>query len=194
MKFLAIVAFVFTTFTMQLSANAASGGYYGFNVGAGFPFVTQGGFTYATGGSFSMDINYNSFSISDGQAELSLTKPEVNVKWHPFSGSFFLGLGIGQQTLSTEATDLGSGLSITVDVSSMMITPSLGWMWGVSNGGFFMGLDFGMTMPQGAELDIDDSSGIASSTQAYQDAEDLAEQFGKTSFPVFTFLRLGYLF
>lgn len=188
---LVLTLIVFSTFGSL--ASAASGSSFGFNLGGGFPYTSQFGLNYVVTSGFSMELGYNSVTISSGTASGSLTKPELVLKWHPFSGSFFLGLGLGQESLSVSATDVLTSLTAKATVSALTVTPSLGWMWGMGDKGLFVGVDMGFQSPSGASTTVE-APGLTSADQAYQDAEKAANDFGTIALPVFTMLRLGYLF
>lgn len=178
---------------MSSFAFAAGGSHLGINAGFGLPFTSQYGLTYVTASNkVSLDLTYNAFKITDGMASLSLIKPELMVKWHPFMGSFFLGAGLGQQTLTATGKDTLTGLTAEIEVTSMTVTPTLGWMWGMSDGGFYIGMDFGYEIQSGATTKI--TSILPDTNQAYIDAKTQGDKFGNTSFVVMTLLRLGYLF
>lgn len=166
---------------------------FGFNVGTGLPYTSIYGLNYhSPSRKFGAELSYNTINISAGLAKVSLTKPELQLKWHPFGGSFFAGLGIGQLTMSATGTDAQTGLTAKVTVTAMTLTPTVGWMWGVSDGGLFLGMDFGFQMPSGATTTIE--SVLPSTEQAYIDAVNQGNTLGSAAFPVFTLLRLGYLF
>lgn len=174
-------------------SSSAWGGNFGFVMGTGLPFTSQFGLSYLTGSkSLSFDLMYNSFKLTSGLANVSMTKPELMAKWHPFAGSFYLGVGVGQFTLSADATDALTSLTAKVTVTSLAVTPTMGWAWGISNGGFFMGLDFGYQSPSGAKTEIE--SLLPTTDQAYIDAVEQGNKLGETALPVFSFLKFGYLF
>lgn len=184
LKFFALV------FTVMVSSIAHAD--LGVSAGVGLPFTSMFAVNYTAGKKFTIDLSYNSFSIAVGGASVSLTKPELNLKFHPFEGSFFLGVGIGQFTMSAKGTDADTGQTATVSVTSLALTPNLGWMWGVANGGFWMGLDVGYQMPQSPTTTIE--SALPTSSQQYRDAVDAANTYGSTSLLTMSFLRLGWLF
>lgn len=190
LKFFQILALLLL---QSVNASAAGGSHFGFNAGFGLPYTTQLGINYvASSGMFGVDLSYNMISLSSGLATASLTKPEVMPKWYPFGGALFIGVGIGQQTLSASATDAATGATAKVEVTSMTLTPTLGWLWGKSDGGIIFGFDFGLQQPSGAKTTI--TSSLPTTNRAYLDAVDQGNTLGNTSFPVFTLLRLGYLF
>jgi hypothetical protein len=159
----------------------------------GLPFVSQYGLNYTMGKNWTLSAGYNSLDISSGEAGVALTVPEVVFQWHPFGGSFYLGFGVGQETLEASATDTATSLSISAEVTATVAIAKLGWMWGKDNGGFWFGMDVAMYSPSGGEVEVD-APGVALSSEEYQDVVDAGEQFGETAYMNITFARLGYLF
>ena len=181
---------LFLFFTIFTCSQSFAG--FGVNVGAGFPYVTSGGINYMISDQWSAELSYNMLSIDVDLASVSMTKPEVAIKWHPFSGSFFVGLGLGQLSLEATGKDLTTSLTATVKITAMTLTTSMGWLWGFSDGGFFGGLDFGYQSPMSPETTI--TSDLPTTDEAYKDAVEQGDKLGETGIPLFTFLRIGYLF
>ena len=137
---------------------------------------------------------------------------DARLRWHPFSGSFFLGAILGGQSVygqSTRPINLEPGLSIptTVDltVRSSYFTPHLGWFW-IFNSGFTFGFECGIQAPFGPRstlsVDIADPTlnaylSALKLTPQYQEleneVEDLADQIGRLVFP-YSILRIGWMF
>ena len=183
---LTVLALVFITPFAQ-AAN------FGISAGFGVPFVSQYAINATFSPSWSMSLGQNSLSVDLGSASTSLTMPELVVNWHPFAGSFYLGLGLGQETLKATATDALTSLSASAEVSASTMIARLGWMWGKGDGGLWFGMDLTFISPSGAEVDVT-APGLTAADKAYQDVVDAGEQFGKTAYTNITFARLGYLF
>lgn len=175
---------------------------FGFNLATGFPYLSTFGINYLHSSKMiSADLSYNSLSFTSSLVTVSMTKPELSVKWHPFSGSFYLGVGLGQQTLSSKASDSISGqpIEVSIAVNSTTATAQVGWMWGIDDAGFFGGIDFGYQSPSGAKSTTTTTASAAiQATAEYQtlitDTNDQARKFGEIPFVIITGLRLGYLF
>lgn len=165
----------------------------GISFGLGAPYVSQPGLDLTLGDRFSIVARANTFAIDLGEAAVDLSMPEVSVLWHPFAGSFFLGAGIGSQTLDVSATEIDTGLTASTEVSSTVMLAKLGWMWGKSNGGFWGGLDVTFISPTSSDVEID-APGVPTDSEIYEDVESAAETFAETAYVNITFLRLGYLF
>jgi hypothetical protein len=178
---------------LLVSQNSFSAGNYGVNGAFGIPYIIQGGVNYVDlPNNFSAELRLNFFTISAGVASVRLTKPEINAKWHPFQGAFFLGLGLGHQIATVTASEPNTGAGVKFSVSSTVATTSLGWMWGLGSPGLFGGFDFGWQNPYHVYTTVD--SDIPTNDEAYEDAEDAARKFGEMGLPLVTLIRIGYLF
>ncbi len=179
----------------SLFVTQAFSGNFGVNIGAGIPFVTQAGVSYQFNDKFAISLGYGRLDLDVDTAGVELTMPEVMFYYHPFSGAFYLGAGIGSETLEATATDSGSGNSITAEVDATTTIARLGWKWGIANGGFWYGMDVSYIMPSGGETEItSNTGGLPSSNAAYQDVIEAGDEFGETSYVNITLIRLGYIF
>lgn len=163
----------------------------GFNIGLGIPFVNQYGVNLTMGPKWSADVSYNKLNLSTGISSVKLTMPALMLNFHPMSGAFFIGLGVGQETLVTEARE--DGVSLKGELSTMTTIAKLGWMWGKANGGFWFGMDLAFISPSGDEGDITVSGGVADA-EDLEDVQDALDQFGSTSYTNITFAKFGWLF
>lgn len=182
---------VFALFTSAAHA-ASSGGGFGLNVGLGMPFLSQAGLNYQFSDRFGMSAGYNLFDVKVGTAGAKLSMPEILFNYHPFSGSFFVGVGAGQEKLEVTSGNVGVD-EVSIDVEAMTTILKTGWMWGASNGGFWFGMDVSYISPSGAKQTIK-APGVPVTDKSYTDAVDAADQFGKTSYMNITFARFGWLF
>lgn len=196
-KFLAVALLLGTSTMAQ-----AKGHLFGFNASLGLPIPSGFGLNYVhSSGRFSAEAAHGSLGISVADVKVALTKTELVLRWHPFAGSFFVGAGIGQMALSSEASQTIGTESVTAKVAltANTLTPTLGWMWGIGDGGFFAGLDVGMQTPSGSKGELTSNADASvQSTAEYQqlvaDVDEQGEKFGEMSLPVMTLFRLGYLF
>ncbi len=166
---------------------------WGLNVGVGFPFVTQAGVNYIASPDLTFYAAYNALNVDVGTAKVDLTLPEVGLLYHPFSGAFFVGLAIGQESLGVSSTDVTTGITARADVDALTAAARLGWMWGKSNGGFWAGVDASFINPMGADVSVT-APGLPTTAQEYRDVVEAAEKFGETAYFNITFLRIGYIF
>jgi hypothetical protein len=154
----------------------------GLNAGLGLPFVSQYGVNLTMGSNLTFSATYNVIDISSDKASVKLSMPEATIMWHPFSGSFFIGAGVGQEKLEVAATE---------EISNTIA--KLGWMWGKGDGGLWFGMDLAYIIPSGGDVEIN-AAGLPTTSKEYKDVEDAANQFGETAYINITFARLGYLF
>lgn len=187
------IVLFFTALIFSCMTKAASSGGFGASVGAGVPFLSQAGINYYPSDKLGFYLGYNLLDIKVGTATAKLSMPELMVNYHPFAGAFFIGLGVGQETLKTTATDLTTSLEAAIEVTAMTSIAKLGWMWGVSNGGFWFGMDMSFISPSSPKKTIT-APGLTEADQAYKDAEDAADKFGNTAYSNVTFARIGWLF
>lgn len=184
---------LFLAMVLCLVATTNSRAEIGVNVGLGLPFVQQFGLNMTMGPNWSANLGYNKLSLSTGEATADLTMPEVMMNWHPFGGAFFMGLGLGQETLVSEASDSDTGVTAKGEVTAMTTIAKLGWMWGKANGGFWFGMDLAFISPSGAEEEFSTTGGTPSA-ESEKDVRDSLKTFGETAFTNITFARFGYLF
>lgn len=141
---------------------------------------------------------------------------EGRLRWHPFSGSFFLGGILGFQSLfgkTDQNIDITSPtltvpMHLELKVTSLFLTPHLGWIWhlGSGNTGFTLGFELGAQLPASPKSELTAETtdpsmspyiSVVKLTKAYQDIntkiDDIGNKLGKIAFP-YTALRLGYFF
>ena len=164
------------------------------HVGLGLPYVSQAGLNLTMGPNWTANVQYNLLDLSIGDAKTELNMMEVGVQWHPFSGAFFVGLGVGQQNLEVSATDALSDVTVSAEVSSTTTIAKLGWMWGKADDGLWFGMDIAFISPSSSDVDIETSGAISTTSDTFKDVEEAGETFGETSYANITFARLGYLF
>lgn len=174
---------------LMVSMNAKSE--VGINAALGVPFVTQYGVNLTMGPMWSADISYNNLSYTLGTASVDLTMPALMLNWHPMSGAFYIGLGVGQETLNVKSSE--SGVTAEGEVTSSTTIAKIGWMWGKANGGFWFGMDLAYVSPSGGDPDFTVTGGTATAEQV-EDVEDSLDTFSETAYTNVTFARFGYLF
>ena len=117
---------------------------------------------------------------------------EVALRVYPLRGTFFLGVGVGQQVIDAVVTEKQAGSPIglggSARVDSWVITPRVGWQW-VWSSGFAMGLDLGAQFVLGHTESVVIPPGTPPDVE--QDVRDVVH-FGSTvPLPVIRF-SLGY--
>ena len=126
------------------------------------------------------DANLNDFSAWD-----------VGLRIYPLRGTFFVGVGFGQQTIDADVSDKTTpGATGSARVKSWVLTPRLGWQW-VWSSGFAMGLDFGVQFVVSHSETINTPPGLP--PDVVNDVNDIVH-FGSTvPLPCINF-KLGYHF
>jgi len=119
---------------------------------------------------------------------------EVALRIYPLRGTFYLGVGAGQQVIAAVVTEKQTGSPIGIGgsarVESWVLTPRIGWQW-VWSSGFAMGLELGAQFVVGHTENVSIPPGTPPDVE--QDVRDIVH-FGSTvPLPVFRF-TLGYHF
>lgn len=186
-----IFVLLLCTFGLSQLAHAQKGG-FGLDVGMGTPFLSQFGLTYQRNDTWGFSLSQNTLDLSVAGAGVKLSMPEIMVNYHPFKGSYFIGLGLGQEKLNITSGVAGVN-AVALDVEAMTTVLKTGWKWGIGNGGFWFGMDLSYVLPSSPKTTIT-APGVPTNDPAYIDAEDAAKKFGETAFINITFARIGYLF
>lgn len=188
------------------AAASSSPHYFGFHAAVGLPHPITYGLDYVhSSGYFSAGASVGSYSMKSDDVEISLANTDLALRYHPFAGAFYLGVMIGNQTITAKKAETitNGGFTQTVNaevkVEANTMTPHLGWMWGVSDGGLFVSFDLGMQNPSGVKTTLTtDVDPTIASTQEYKDLEaDVQKKgndIGNTSLPYIGLLKIGYLF
>jgi hypothetical protein len=161
-------------------------------------------------------LSLNNLNINQIPLTLSIAGVDGRVRWHPWGGSFFLGMALGGQKFSGQASDnipvtigpqtTNIDTSVTAQITSAYLTPHLGW-FKVFNSGFTLGFDFGLQVPvrPQTQIAIATNNNVANialdlieQTKQYQDlqtkVQDAGDKIGKIPLPYMTVLRLGWMF
>lgn len=165
----------------------------GFNLGMGIPFVSQFGVDLTMGDNFTLSVGHNNLNLSSDAAEVDLSMQNIILNWHPFGGVFYIGGGVGKETLTAKAEDKALNASAEAEVTANVALARVGWMWGKMNSGFWFGMDITYISPSGGDVKIK-TTGFTATDQEYQDVKDAGEAFGETAYTNFTFARFGWLF
>lgn len=175
---------------------------FGPSLALGMPHPLRFSFDYVHSSRiFSAGIGYGTFSLSLLDSAIKMTNMEIGLRLHPFLGSFFIGALVGNRSISGEQSQaiLTQSVMAKVEVKSNYIAPVLGWMWGVSSSGFFASMDFGYLSPSGANTTVTSSADPAITSQPEyaeleRDVRNVGNTLGSSGLPVWTMLRIGYLF
>ncbi len=87
-------------------------------------------------------------SLPGNAARLELDATQLTFRWFPFHGAFYLGSGFGYQRLraSIGQTIDGGDLRVLADMSTLFLSPQLGWLW-LTRSGFAIGINLGVQVP-----------------------------------------------
>ena len=187
-------SFVFAVFlsTSAYAQEETESG-FGVNVGIGLPYLGQVGANYTFSSQLRISAVYNILDLTIDEAEAKLVMPEIFVTYHPFSGSFFLGAGLGREKLEVTATENGGTNQVRAEVTATTAIAKLGWMWGAQDKGFWFGVDLAYIIPMNAKNTLT-APGVPTTDPNYQDVVDAMDQFGETAYFNITIARLGYIF
>ncbi|MGE0173128.1 MAG: hypothetical protein AB7T49_10095 [Oligoflexales bacterium] len=165
--------------------------------------------------SFSAGVSFGRFKRDMEDTAVEIRNWDVRARWHPFSGSFFLGAAYGNQGIvGSVKTDLETkyqGIDVKVPTTIRLavdvnyLTPHFGW-FAVWDSGFTMGFELGYQMPlkSDSELQVgfedvtEEAETELKKSDEYKkekkDIEDLAQTFGEKAIPYVNLIRIGYLF
>jgi hypothetical protein len=146
-----------------------------------------------------------------GSASLQLRAYQGIVRFFPFSGSFFIGSGLGFQTFRASLTTevQGGTLVTTADASAPFVSPQLGWLF-VWESGFTLGITLGVqfSLPQEPKLPatyngqpVPDMPGPGVPSEVVERVEESREEIRtlahlatKYPLPNLDLLRIGFFF
>jgi hypothetical protein len=122
-------------------------------------------------------------------------------RWFPWQGAFYVGAGVGYQTLTAMKQD--SGYTVRVDLSSPFVTPQLGWLWTWPSG-LALGISLGVQIPFAGDPRLDvlgptgapvDESNLPEAARALrQDLDAAVEMVGQLPLPAIDLLKVGFYF
>lgn len=175
---------------------------FGLHAAVGLPHPVTVGLNYVHPSRlFSGELNFGSYAMTASDVDVKMTNAEVGLRWHPFAGSFYLGALIGSRSLTAEKTETIQGIPVSAkaEVKSNYVAPHIGWMWGLDGGGFFVSMDVGALSPNGATTTFtSDAPGAVQGTQEYIDLDkevrDQGDKLGTMTLPLWTLLKLGWMF
>ncbi|MBX3039486.1 MAG: hypothetical protein KF789_02110 [Bdellovibrionaceae bacterium] len=190
---------------MPASVASSSEGshYFGFHGGVEIPHPINYGLNYVhSSGLFSAEISTGSFKHKIDDVDAKLENIELGLRWHPWSGSFFVGMLLGQHTVTATKTESITGfgdVTGTAKVKADYLTPHVGWMWGMEGGGFFGGFEIGYQSPMNSTVEYNDNAPTAATllpeyNRFRKDVQDEGKKYGKMGLPYLALLKIGWLF
>lgn len=132
--------------------------------------------------------------------KVKLTGYDARLKFYPFKGAFFIGVGIGSQVLTGSKVETIATVPVTASVSltNNFVSPQLGWNW-IWDSGFFFGLDLGVQLTlKNTGTVTSDAPAIVQATAEYtalqNDVQKAADMISKYPIPLLTLIKIGYFF
>lgn len=175
---------------------------YGLHAAFGLPHPYTAGFNYVDSSKlFSAEINFGSYSTTLDGVDAKMSNIEAGLRWHPFAGSFFVGADVGTHTITAEKTEtiLGQAINAKADVKANYVSPKFGWLWGGASAGFFWSMDFGALVPLNTTVDFTTNADATIKAQPDyatldNDVHDQGKKLGETTLPLWTLIKIGWLF
>lgn len=175
---------------------------FGLHAALGVPHPLRAGLVYVHPSQvFSVEANFGAYGIDVSGVKAKMNNMELGLRWHPFMGSFYVGALLGNRSMELEKTEDISGQSIAMkaEIKSSYIAPNLGWMWGADDGGFFASMDLGILSPSGVSSTFSSNADAAvQTTDDYKkldkDVRDAGKTIGETALPLWTLVKIGWLF
>lgn len=160
-----------------------------------------------------LGLGFGGFTARAGSVEVGAKHFDARLRWFPFSGSFFLGTGLGTSKYETsierdvpikiQNLERNVPVDFSAEIDRTNLTPLLGWQW-IFGPGFTMGLDFGWQFAVSSKGKVSiDTNGLSApereaieQQQEYKDAkkkvDDVFDGYKGTSLPHAS-LGLGWL-
>lgn len=175
--------------------------HWGLSLQAGLPHPINVGVLYLHSSNFfSAEAQAGSFEIQNVQdTDIEIQNQELNLRYHPFAGAFYVGLGYGKQEVDVKGEDVIGGQNVKAKVTykSDYSLPHFGWMSGIKNGGFFWAFEAGWQMPSNGKTKIKtniDLTGTPEYDDLINDINDNVKKTGKKSIPNVALIKFGWLF
>jgi hypothetical protein len=175
---------------------------FGAHAALGFPHVLTAGLDLVTPGrTWGFALIAGAFTASGPEStNVGMTNTELQLRYHPWSSAFFVGLGAGNHQVKVDKVEtiLGSSVKAEATVKASYLKPQFGWIWQYDSG-LSIGMEFGYLSPSGSTTDFTSNAPApAQATQEYADLEkdvkDNGDKFGKMGLPFVSLLRLGWMF
>ncbi len=119
---------------------------------------------------------------------------DASVHLYPFSGAFFVGLGIGAQRLTALGATSSQGVSgdAKAVVNTTFLYPRLGFLHRFDFG-LALGMDIGVELPVSGSADVSANAGGVS-LPVPKGVSDISDKMRTLPIPVVHLLQVGYLF
>lgn len=178
-----------------------SRGRVGLHAALGLPHPMTFGMDYLTAGKmFSFSVIGGGFSREIEEVTVGIRNLEFQFRYHPFSGSFYAGAGLGSHQITAKKKETITAIEVEAEVTvkASYVTPQIGWLW-VWDSGLQMGFHFGYLSPRSVTTDLKTNadSTIQATTEYKKLEKDVKEQgndIGDTALPVVSLLHIGWMF
>ncbi len=150
---------------------------------------------------FGVGVNYTLLpKITYQDASLSTWALQGIARVYPFGGAFYVGAGIGRQSLHASGED--APFHAEVDVASLFVNPQVGFLW-VLKAGLALNVGLGVHIPIGAkpEIVVSDSTGRIppaafnlAAQRLRDDVEAVSRLIAETPLPAVDLLKVGFFF
>lgn len=178
-----------------------SRGLVGLHAALGLPHPMTFGMDYITAGKmFSFSAIGGGFSREIEEVTVGIRNLEFQFRYHPFSGSFYAGAGLGSHQITAKKKETITAVEVEAEVTvkASYVTPQIGWLW-VWDSGLQMGFHFGYLSPRSVTTDLKtNADSTIQATNEYKNLEkDVKKQgndIGDTALPVVSLLHIGWMF
>jgi hypothetical protein len=169
--------------------------------GGGLPLPFRFGIETKFQNLIGLSFDYGLFpTLSISDVKLGAHGWTVAARLYPFRESFFLGVGMGRQTISGERNEeiAGSMTRIEASMDSTLLVPQLGWRW-VWDSGLWLGTEIGVQIPISNSGRLSTNApGSAQMTSEYQELEDdvesIIDKIGDLPLPQMALAQIGFFF
>ncbi len=173
----------------------------GLHATLGVPHPTEVGLDFLTANeSFGFSLLGGSSSATFSDTKIGISHMELQLRYHPWSSAFYLGLGTGNHTVKASKTETVSGVPVKaeVEIKSPYLSPQVGWIW-LWDSGFNLGFQVGAIVPSGNTTSFTtDAPTLVQLHPDYlkleKDVKDAGDKFGQSTLPLLTLVRVGWLF
>jgi hypothetical protein len=148
---------------------------------------------------FGFAANYGFLpTLTISNASVKFNSFDIKARIFPFGKSLFLGAAFGVQNLTGSAIDATTSSTVSLNVKTVFLTPTVGWRW-QGSGGFVFGIDFGWQLPLSSSSELTSNASAAAQANASylstkSDVEKAGNDIGKTGLPSLTLLHFGWMF
>ena len=164
---------------------------------------------------YGISLNRGNISQPVNSVNMRMEHNDIRFRWHPWGGSFFGAIAIGQQTMVGEQSkDITATLNgekkiipttVKMTAKANYIAPHIGW-FAIWDPGFTVGLDIGWLFPQkpttnssvsyqGLPAGTEDTLNNTAEYRAFKsDVDDSVQARARKGLPFLTMMRVGWMF